>query len=274
MVDTTPTTTTNKDYPMVTGLFRDRDSAERAYQSISDRGYTKDDINLVMSDETRKKHFSGSDSTTTELGSKAAEGAGVGGAIGGAIGAIAAAVATVGSTLAIPGLGIVIAGPIAAALAGGGAGAATGGLLGALIGSGIPEERVKHYESGLKEGGILMGVKPRSSEDAAHFERSWRDDHRGEHVYSGLSSQEYGSDYDTDYRNHWQTAYGSQGGRYEEYEPAYRFGNDLRSNSSYTGRNWSEIEPAVQTDWESRNADRPWARAKDAVRHAWERNRG
>ena len=25
--------------PMLTGLFRDRDSAERAYQSISDRGY-------------------------------------------------------------------------------------------------------------------------------------------------------------------------------------------------------------------------------------------
>lgn len=269
MVDTT-TTRTNKDYPMVTGLFRDRDSAERAYQSVSDRGYSKDDINLVMSDETRKKHFSDPAAATTELGSKAAEGAGVGGAIGGAIGAIAAAVAAVGSSLVIPGLGLVIAGPVAAALAGGGAGAATGGLLGALIGAGIPEERVKHYESGIKEGGILMGVKPRSDEDAAHFERSWRDDLRGEHVYSGLSSQTFDSDY---YRNHWQTAYGAQGGRYEEYEPAYRYGNDLRSNSSYAGRNWSEIEPSVQTDWESRNADRPWARAKDAVRHAWERNR-
>ena len=26
---------------------------------LNERGYTKDDINLVMSDETRKKHFSG-----------------------------------------------------------------------------------------------------------------------------------------------------------------------------------------------------------------------
>jgi hypothetical protein len=172
------------DTPYVTGLFRDRDSAERAYQSLHERGYTKDDLNLVMSDETRKRHF---DTTTatgaqTELGNKAAEGAGIGGAIGGTVGAIAAAIAAVGTSVAIPGLGVVIAGPIAAALAGAGAGAASGGLIGALIGWGIPEERVKHYEEGIKQGGILMGVKPRSAEDAEHFERSWRAAN-GEQIY-------------------------------------------------------------------------------------------
>jgi hypothetical protein len=174
--------TTGKNSPMVTGLFRDRESAERAYQTISDRGYSHDDVNLVMSDDTRKKHFSGADAQNTELGSKAAEGAGIGGAIGGTLGAIAAAVAAVGTSLVLPGVGLVVAGPLAAALAGGGAGAATGGLIGALVGSGIPEERVKHYESGINEGGILMGVHPRSPEDAEHFERSWKEN-RGEHVY-------------------------------------------------------------------------------------------
>ncbi len=178
MVDTTGTTKA----PIVTGLFRDRDSAELAYQTASERGYTQKDIDLVMSDETRKKHFSDTSGTTTELGNKAAEGAGIGGAIGGTLGAIAAAVAAVGTSIALPGLGIVIAGPLAAALAGGGAGAATGGLLGALIGWGIPEERVKHYETGIKEGGILMGVRPRSPEDADYFETKWKE-HRGEHVY-------------------------------------------------------------------------------------------
>ncbi len=172
--------TTNK--PLVTGLFRDRDSAERAYQTASERGYAQGDIDLVMSDETRKRHFSGADSTTTELGNKAAEGAGIGGAVGGTLGAVAAAIAAVGSNVALPGLGLVIAGPLAAALAGGGAGAATGGLLGALIGWGIPEERVKHYESGINEGGILMGVRPRSAEDADYFETKWKE-HKGEHVY-------------------------------------------------------------------------------------------
>src|SRR4051812_50205180 len=76
---------------MVTGLFRDRDSAERAYQSISDRGYSRDDVNLVMSDDTRKRHFgAGTDGRETELGTKAAEGAGIGGGVGGRPGAVGA----------------------------------------------------------------------------------------------------------------------------------------------------------------------------------------
>ena len=173
----------NKENPMLTGLFRDRDSAERAYQSVSDRGYTRDDVNLVMSDETRQRHFTGSTAgRETELGSKAAEGAGIGGAIGGSLGAIAAAIAAVGTTIALPGLGLVIAGPLAAAIAGAGAGAATGGIVGALIGWGIPEERVKEYDEGIRDGGILMAVRPKTDADADYFETSWKS-HRGEHVY-------------------------------------------------------------------------------------------
>jgi len=169
--------------PMLTGLFRDRDSAERAYQSISDRGYSRDDVNVVMSDETRKRHFSGTaEGRETELGTKAAEGAGIGGAIGGSLGAIAAAIAAVGTTIALPGLGLVIAGPLAAAIAGAGAGAATGGIVGALIGWGIPEERVKQYDQGIREGGILMAVRPRNDDDASYLEDSWKAN-RGEHVY-------------------------------------------------------------------------------------------
>jgi hypothetical protein len=168
--------------PVLTGLFRDRDSAERAYQSISDRGYTRDDVNVVMSDDTRKRHFANTVGRETELGNKAAEGAGIGGAIGGSLGAIAAAIAAVGTTIALPGLGLVIAGPLAAAIAGAGAGAATGGIVGALIGWGIPEERIKEYDQGIRDGGILMAVRPRNDEDASFFENSWKSN-RGEHVY-------------------------------------------------------------------------------------------
>src|ERR1700712_4964884 len=96
--------------PLMTGLFPDRESAERGYNALSERGYTKDDVNLVMSEDTRKRHFAAA-GTETELGNKAAEGAGVGGAIGGTLGAIAAAVAAVGTTLILPGLGLVVAGP-------------------------------------------------------------------------------------------------------------------------------------------------------------------
>jgi hypothetical protein len=169
------------DPTLVTGLFNDRSSAERAYNSVTGRGYGKDDVNLVMSDETRKRHFTDA-GTETELGTKAAKGAGIGGAIGGAVGAIAAIVAAAGAAVVIPGLGLVVAGPIAAALTGGGAGAATGGIIGALVGAGIPEERVKYYESGIKKGGILMGVKARNAADAEYFESDWKTN-QGEHVY-------------------------------------------------------------------------------------------
>jgi uncharacterized protein YjbJ (UPF0337 family) len=167
---------------MMTGLFRDRESAERAYGSLQSRGYTKDDVNLLMSDETRKRHFSDDTVKQTELGDKALEGAGVGSAIGGTVGAVLAAIAAIGTSVALPGLGLVVAGPIAAALAGGGAGGLTGGLVGALIGSGIPEERAVEYEKGVKEGGIVMGVNPRSDEDADYFESEWKNN-RGEHIY-------------------------------------------------------------------------------------------
>ncbi|HZS06340.1 MAG TPA: CsbD family protein [Blastocatellia bacterium] len=164
----------------VTGTFRDRESAERAYGSLTSRGYSKDDVNLMMSDETRKKYFS--DDADTGLGSKAMEGAGTGGAIGGTIGAILASLAAVGTSLAIPGLGIVIAGPIAAALAGAGAGGLTGGIIGALVGAGIPEDRAKLYDQDIRNGGIVMGVNPRTAEDAEYFEREWKSN-RGENIY-------------------------------------------------------------------------------------------
>jgi hypothetical protein len=166
---------------MVTGMFRDRDSAEQAYRSITDRGYNKDDVNLLMSEDTRKKHFSSDEHSETELGNKALEGAGAGSAIGGTVGAILALVGAAG-TLAIPGLNIVAAGPIVAALTGAGAGGLAGGLIGALVGWGIPEERAKAYESGIKEGGIVMGVNPRTDEDADYFEREWKNT-RGEQIY-------------------------------------------------------------------------------------------
>lgn len=171
----------NTDQSMLTGMFRDRESAERAYSSLNSRGYNNDEVNLMMSDDTRKKHFENSDHDT-DLGNKALEGAGTGSAIGGTAGAIIGAIAAIGTAVAIPGLGLVVAGPLAAALAGAGAGGLTGGVVGALIGSGIPEDRAKHYESGIKEGGIVMGVKPRNQEDADYLENEWKNN-SGEHVY-------------------------------------------------------------------------------------------
>lgn len=163
---------------IMTGMFNDRESTEKAYNSITSRGYTKDDVNLLMSDKTRDTYFN----DNTELGSKALEGAGAGAAIGGTIGAIVAGIAAIGTSILIPGLGLIVAGPLAAALAGAGAGGLTGGLVGALVGAGIPEEHAARYEEGIKNGGIVMGVNPRNDEDAEYFENEWRNN-RAENIY-------------------------------------------------------------------------------------------
>ena len=56
---TTSSSTPSGSGRLVTGLFPDRASAESAYGSAHDRGYSADDVNLVMSDDTRKRHFTG-----------------------------------------------------------------------------------------------------------------------------------------------------------------------------------------------------------------------
>lgn len=48
----------NTGYPMASGMFADRESTENAYNMLHERGYTKDDINVIMSDKTRKAHYS------------------------------------------------------------------------------------------------------------------------------------------------------------------------------------------------------------------------
>lgn len=157
----------------VVGLFKDNSSAECAFDAVVDNGYDKDEVDVMMSDETRDRYYGDADADDTELGSKAAEGTGAGAAIGGTVGAVLAAIAAIGTSVVLPGIGLVVAGPIAAALVGGGAGGLAGGLIGALIGSGIPEEHAEIYETGVKSGGIVLRATPNSAEDARDIESKW-----------------------------------------------------------------------------------------------------
>jgi hypothetical protein len=175
---------TGRDTSILSGMFTDKDSSERAYRSLRDRGYGDDDINVMMSDETRDKYWGDNDNADdSELGTKALEGTGVGSMVGASLGAIIGGIAAIGTNVVLPGLGLVVAGPIAAALAGAGAGGLTGGLAGALIGWGIPEDRAKMYEEGIRGGGTVLGVRPRSTEDADYFENEWKTNYGGQHVY-------------------------------------------------------------------------------------------
>lgn len=158
-----------KDVHFTTELFKTKEEAEKAYQDALDAGYTPKEINVIMSEDSRKKYY---DSVLVKEGSKASEGMGIGGATGAALGGLVAAIAAIGTSLVIPGLGLVVAGPIVAGFAGAGAGGIAGGLVGALIGWGIPEDQAKVFESGIKSGGIVLGVN--ETRPNSHLSTTWR----------------------------------------------------------------------------------------------------
>ncbi len=75
---------------------------------------------------------------------------------------------------------------------------------------------------------------------------------------------------DEGYRAHWQQAYGSQGGRYEDYQPAYEYGSTAAASRQYMGRDWDEVEPELKRDWEARNPGSAWERFKASIHHAFQ----
>ncbi len=157
----------------LSATFDDRKSVEQAYHSILNRGYNREDISLMMSENVRKTHFL-EEIAESEQGTKAMEGAGIGSTVGGVTVGIIAALSAIGTSIVLPGFGIVVAGPILLGLAGAGAGGAAGSIIGALIGSGIPEQRAKSYEDDIKNGSIVLGVVPRNEADAEYFENEWK----------------------------------------------------------------------------------------------------
>lgn len=153
----------------IMGLFNDCKAAARAYQALFNYGYTRNEITLGMSDETRKLYFSPAE---LEVADKTLEGLVAGLVIGAGVGAVAGVVAGIGTSLIVPGLELVIAGWLAAGLVGIGAGGVAGGLIGALVGSGIVEEKANGE---IGQGNILIAVIPHSKAEATRIESEWLD---------------------------------------------------------------------------------------------------
>ena len=169
----------DKKSEMSAGIFINRSDTEKAYDELQKMGYTMDEINAIMTQETHKnKYDQGKDLQPS--GTKTAKGAGLGSAIGGAIGAIFGIVVGLGTSVIIPGLGIVVAGSIAAGLAGAGAGGISGTLIGALIGAGNPDHKANLVETEINNGLVIMGLHPQNDEDAKFFNENWSNhNHRG-----------------------------------------------------------------------------------------------
>lgn len=160
---------------VITALFKNPKTAENIYEDLIRQAHKSEDIDLIMSEDTHKNHFPNkkSNASITELGNKSLEGTGVGAVVGGTVGALAAAIVAVGTSLVIPALGVVVAGPLAASFAGAGAGAAAGSLLGALVGLGLPDEQAQLLEDGIKSGGVVIRVNTRSEKKCEELHKQW-----------------------------------------------------------------------------------------------------
>jgi hypothetical protein len=157
----------------LTALFESREDADSAYGWLLKNGYNSSDIHLLMSEETRQKYHYTEAAEPEATPEDAIVGLEAGVAVGGGLGAALGIVAGVGAAVIIPGLGLAVAGPLAASLAG--AGGMMGGALGALYGSSLPEEEAQKLEQTIREGSILISVQPHDAEEAALIESAWRE---------------------------------------------------------------------------------------------------
>jgi len=127
--------------------------------SLKAQGFSNNDIAVLFPDRTGTRDFAHEQHTKAPEG--AATGAVAGGVLAGALGWLVG----IGS-LAIPGVGpLIAAGPILAALTGAAAGELSAVLAGALIGLGIPEYEAKRYEGAVKNGNILISVHTEDSKE-------------------------------------------------------------------------------------------------------------
>jgi hypothetical protein len=157
----------------LTALFKNREDADFAYGWLLQNGYNSNDIHLLMPEETRQKYHYAEAAEPETTDEDAVVGLETGAVVGGGLGAALGIVAGVGAAMIIPGMGLAVAGPLAASLAG--AGGLVGGALGALYGSSLPEEAAHKLEHTIREGSILISVRPPSDEDAALIESAWRE---------------------------------------------------------------------------------------------------
>jgi hypothetical protein len=136
----------------VIAIAKSEDQAVRIVEQLKSAGFSNNDVSVLLPDRAGNRDFAHEHHTKAPEG--AATGAVVGGLAAGALGWLVG----IGS-LAIPGVGpLIAAGPIMAALSGAAAGGAVGGIAGALVGLGIPEYEAKQYEGKVKNGNILISV--------------------------------------------------------------------------------------------------------------------
>ncbi|MDZ8260228.1 general stress protein [Nostoc sp. ChiQUE01b] len=142
------------------GVFSHRRDAEVAITELRDAGFSLNQVSIIAKDTDGHGIGGVGVDRNVGTGNKADDGAKAGAATGGVLGGLTGLLVGLG-TLAIPGIGPVIAGgavatTLATTLAGGAIGAAAGSIVGALVGLGIPEDRARVYSDRFQRGDYLV----------------------------------------------------------------------------------------------------------------------
>lgn len=236
---------------VVTGVFKSRDDAEKAVSQLRSLGIPDQRIGILSpgsaSSETVERGVPVTD--TEDPGMGRAMGAAVGGAMGAAGGAtLGLAVAT----LAVPGIGPVIAfGMVGAALlgvVGAAAGSAVGDTVEEELGEGIPHEDVYLYEDALRHGNSIV---------VAYTDEGEQED-RAEEVLNAAGAEDIETlrerwwDELRDYeRSHYQ-------GDFDNDEPNYRRGYIAALHPKRRGKAYSDVEDELRTAYVGTTLDRPF----------------
>jgi len=153
----------------VIGIYPDRKTVSDAINVLHKAGYRATDISVLSSDNQGTKDFG------HEKHNRAAQGAATGAAAGAVVGAALGWLAST-QTVAIAGLGqLIAAGPVLAALAGAGAGGALGWIAGWIAGLPLTEYVAKRYAGRIRRGGILLSVHCDSGEWCSRAKKTLKD---------------------------------------------------------------------------------------------------
>lgn len=228
----------------ISGVFRSRDDAEKAINELRRAGIPDNRIGLVTPGSDDRDLEAGLPVTDTERpGMGRAMGAAVGGAMGAAGGAtLGLAVAT----LAVPGIGPVLAfGMVGAALlgvVGATAGAAVGDQVEEELGEGIPHEDVFLYEDALQHGHSVLIVytdtddQSDKAEDILTRSRAMDLDELRENWWNELRDGE-------------RTHYHHDGRDFDQDEESYRSGYQAALHPRWRGRAYTEVEQDLRTEY-------------------------
>ena len=133
---------------LITGLFDTHAAAENAVAQLKALGYTPNEISIIAKDTNDAHEVSEATHGGAQEGHPTAR-------VGGTVGALLGGLLAVG-VVALPGVGLIAAGAVAALFVGGGA--LTGSAVGWFVDQGIPEDAAPYFERGLHEGGIVVAV--------------------------------------------------------------------------------------------------------------------